>query len=107
MREELLSGLDLVYSAGLYDYLTEGVGRRLTSLLYSKLRPGGRLLVGNLTEIPDSTWVMEFVVGWHLVYRTHESMMRLGRALDPAPAQMGITQDATGHCLFLDVVRPG
>ena len=89
VREELLGGLDLVYSAGLYDYLTEPVGRRLTELLYSKLRPGGRLLVGNLTEMPDSTWIMEFVVSWHLVYRTEESMMRLGSALKPAPARNG------------------
>jgi hypothetical protein len=106
VRDELLGNLDLVYSAGLYDYLTEPVARRLTEVLYSKLRPGGRLLVGNLTEMPDSTWMMEFVVSWHLVYRTEESMLRLGKALKPAPAHMGITRDETGHCLFLDVRRP-
>jgi hypothetical protein len=50
--------------------------------------------------------MMEFVVSWHLVYRTEESMLRLGNALKPAPAQIRITRDETGHCLFLDVKRP-
>jgi extracellular factor (EF) 3-hydroxypalmitic acid methyl ester biosynthesis protein len=107
VRDERLANLDLAYSAGLYDYLTEPVARRLTKVLYSRLRPGGRLLIGNLMEIPDSSWMMEFVVGWHLVYLTEESMLRLSLGLSPAPARLRITRDATGHCLFLDLVRPG
>jgi extracellular factor (EF) 3-hydroxypalmitic acid methyl ester biosynthesis protein len=106
IRDVTLANLDLVYSAGLYDYLTEPVARRLTTVLYSRLRPGGRLLVGNLVEAPDSTWVMEYVVGWHLVYRTDESMLRLAAGLKPRPARVAITRDRTGGCLFLDVTSP-
>jgi hypothetical protein len=103
VAEHLLADMDLVYSAGLYDYLTEAVAGRLTHLLYSRLRPGGRLLVGNLTETPDTTWIMEYVLGWHLVYRTEEQMLRFADGLVPPPARVGITRDQTGLCLFLDV----
>jgi extracellular factor (EF) 3-hydroxypalmitic acid methyl ester biosynthesis protein len=107
LRDELLCDLDLIYSAGLYDYLTDAVGRRLTSVLYSKLRPGGRLLIGNLTEMPDCTWMMDFVLGWPLVYRTEDSMLMLRKGAEPPPSRLGIMRDPTGHCLFLDLVRPG
>jgi extracellular factor (EF) 3-hydroxypalmitic acid methyl ester biosynthesis protein len=102
--EKTLADLDLIYSAGLYDYLPEPVAKRLTRLLHSRTRSGGRLLIGNLTEAPDSTWIMEYVLGWHLLYRTPEAMLRLAEGLAPAPARVGITSDATGLSLFLDIV---
>ena len=100
-----LGELDLVYSAGLYDYLPDLVAQRLTSVLYSRLRPGGRLLLGNMVETPDTTWVLHFVLGWPLLYRDDESMLRLGPRLGPAPASVGITRDSTERCIFLDVTR--
>ncbi len=106
VRDVTLKDFDLIYSAGLYDYLTEIVARRLTTVLYTRLHPGGRLLVGNLCEAPDSTWAMEYVVGWHLIYRTEEDMLRFAAPLKPAPARVDITRDSTGGCLFLDVTSP-
>ncbi len=98
----LLDGLDLVYSAGLYDYLPDAVAIRLTQLLFGRLRPGGRLLMGNLIETPDSTWMMDYVCDWKLTYRTPESMLGLARRLSPPPSRIGITRDSTDRCLFLD-----
>jgi hypothetical protein len=98
---ETLAGLDLVYSAGLYDYLPQPVAARLTQLTYSKLRPGGRLFHGNLKPAPDTTWVMEYVLGWPLVYRTDETMLALADGL-PA-AKVSIARDVTEHAIFLDV----
>jgi extracellular factor (EF) 3-hydroxypalmitic acid methyl ester biosynthesis protein len=103
---ETLRDLDLVYSAGLYDYLPERIAVALTRVLYGRLREGGRLLLGNLVETPDSTWIMDYVWGWPLIYRTEESMLRLGDGLAQKGARVGITSDVTGRCLFLDVVRP-
>jgi hypothetical protein len=101
-----LADLDLVYSAGLYDYLSDPVATRLTQILYSLVKEGGRVLVGNLLETPDSTWMMDFVLGWRLHYRTADTMLAFAGSLTPRPEQEGITMDATGRCAFLDVVRP-
>ena len=32
--------------------------------------------MGNLSEAPDTTWMMDFVMGWELQYRTDESMLK-------------------------------
>lgn len=65
-----LAGFDLVYAAGLYDYLDERLASRLTRRLFSLLNPGGRLLVANflndIWEIP----YMEAYMDWHLLYRS-------------------------------------
>ncbi len=104
--DQVLANLDLVYCAGLYDYLPEPVASRLTTLVYSRLRPGGRMMMGNLVEGPDLTWMMDFVLDWPLHYRTTETMLALGAGLSPTPAAMGITSDETGHAIFLDVTAP-
>lgn len=101
---ETLADLDFVYSAGLYDYLPEPVARRLTQRLYSSLCPGGRLLVGNLAEKPDTTWLMDYVVDWPILYRSESDMRHLGQELErPAPDRVDVACDETGRCLFLDV----
>lgn len=103
---EVLAELDLVYSAGLYDYLPDPVAFRLTQRLYARLRPGGRLLLGNLVEAPDSTWMMRYVLDWVLRYRTDDTMLRLAEGLAPTPAGVGIARDATERCIFLDIRKP-
>jgi extracellular factor (EF) 3-hydroxypalmitic acid methyl ester biosynthesis protein len=103
---ETLSNLDLVYSAGLYDYLPTHVAARLTHQVYAMLAPGGRFLLGNLVEAADTTWMMDYVMGWELQYRVDADMLALAKGLTPAPAQLGITRDRTGYCMFLDVRKP-
>jgi extracellular factor (EF) 3-hydroxypalmitic acid methyl ester biosynthesis protein len=103
---EMLSDLDLAYSAGLYDYLSDRLAAALTRFLYSRIRPGGRLLLGNLVETPDSTWIMNYVWGWPLVYRDEERMLRLADGLRASGPRVTITRDATEKCLFLDVTKP-
>jgi len=40
-----LSDFDLVYTAGLFDYVDERAGKRLVKTMFDMLKPGGRLLV--------------------------------------------------------------
>ncbi len=103
--EDILGNLDLIYSVGLYDYLPERVAAALTLVLFRRLRAGGRMLLGNLVETPDSTWVMDYVWGWPLVYRTEADMLRLAKGLDLGAASWEIARDMTERCLFLDVTR--
>jgi hypothetical protein len=101
----LLRGVDFVYSTGLYDYLPEPVAVRLTQRLHSLLRPGGRLMLGNLAESSDSTWLMDYVLDWRIIYRGDTDMLRLAAGLSPARAEVAC--DRTGRCLFLDLTRRG
>jgi hypothetical protein len=102
-----LSGANLVYSAGLFDYLPDNVAQKLLMRLYDLVGSGGRLLVGNLRETPDTTWLLDYVLNWPLVYRTRESMESLASVLKPTPRTLRINFDGTERCLFWDVERPG
>ena len=99
-----LRDLDLLYSAGLYDYLSKPVAQNLTERLYAMLRPGGRLFLGNLKHCPVTSWIMDNVLAWHLEYRTEESMLAVANPLEDAHAST--TLDPTGRCIFLDVRKP-
>ena len=105
ITSEVLREVDLVYSAGLIDYLPRPVAVALVATVYRMLAPGGRLLVGNLRDAPDTTWMMDYVLAWHLEYRSERDMLALGAALDPG-ARTAVIHDATGLCMFLDAVRP-
>jgi hypothetical protein len=64
--------LDFVYAAGLYDYLPQPVAISLTRVLFSMLRPGGRLLLANYTDTPGDAGCkayMEAFMDWWLLYR--------------------------------------
>lgn len=101
-----LRDIDLIYSAGLYDYLPQPLAKRLTRRLYKMLLPGGRLLIGNLRDCADSSWMMEYVSAWVLEYREPEQMLDLASSLKPAPAKSQIIYDETGYCMFLEITKP-
>ena len=67
--EKTLAGLDLIYRPASTITLPEPVAKRLTRLLYSRTAPGGACSSGISTETPESTWMIEYVLGWHLLYR--------------------------------------
>jgi hypothetical protein len=106
VASEILTNLDLIYSGGLYDYLPHPVAALLTKRIYALLRGGGRLLLGNLMEAPDTTWFMDYVLGWPLLYRTDETMLPFADGLTPSPSSVRISRDTTGWCIFLDVTKP-
>lgn len=74
---EALGAFDLIYSAGLYDYLPEALAQRLTARLIGMLRPGGRLLVANFVPGGSGRGYMELFMDWTLVVRDEPSMLRL------------------------------
>jgi hypothetical protein len=49
---------------------------------------------------------MDYVLAWHLEYRSEDALLNLAEALTPEPALKRIVSDETGCCLFLEVTRP-
>ena len=74
---------DMVYAAGLYDYLNQRLATALTAAFFALLRPGGRLVVGNFaTGVYDSGY-MEAIADWFLIYRDAADMLALAGAVEP------------------------
>lgn len=96
---------DFVYCAGLFDYLSDRICRRLLEIFYDMLAPGGLLVATNVDISNPSRLWMEYVVEWHLVYRNTEQFLRI--APDSAPPQNCIVStDSTGVNIFLEVRKP-
>lgn len=72
-----IGNFDLIYSAGLYDYLPQETARTLTSALSRRLTPGGRLLVGNFIPNCYGRGYMELIMDWKLVWRQPEELRSL------------------------------
>jgi len=72
---------DLVYAAGLYDYLDDAVAAALTRRLFAMTRPGGTLLIPNFKVGARDTGYMESFMDWTLIYRDHAAMERLVASL--------------------------
>jgi extracellular factor (EF) 3-hydroxypalmitic acid methyl ester biosynthesis protein len=68
---------DLVYAAGLFDYLEERAAKRLTQTMFERLRPGGYLLVANFLPGIYDTGYMESFMGWNLIYRDRQQITAL------------------------------
>lgn len=96
---------DVVYCAGLFDYLSDRVCRRLLDIFYDLLAPGGLLIATNVH--PSNPWKnwMEYLAEWHLVYRTEEQFLKLAPEKAPGDSVL-VKADATGVNIFLEVRKP-
>jgi extracellular factor (EF) 3-hydroxypalmitic acid methyl ester biosynthesis protein len=68
---------DLIYSAGLYDYLPDAIASLLTARLVSMLKPGGRLLVANFLQSSFGRGYLEAFMDWRLNYRSEYDLRSL------------------------------
>jgi extracellular factor (EF) 3-hydroxypalmitic acid methyl ester biosynthesis protein len=96
---------DLVYCAGLFDYLSDQVCKRLMNFLYGLVAPGGLLLSTNVSDSnPSRNW-MEYVLDWHLIYRNSAQMAAF--IPDAAPADSAsVLAIGDGVNIALEVRRP-
>ncbi len=97
--------LDLVYSAGLYDYLSDGTARRLTQILFGMLNPGGRLMVANFATCPEAGYLEAFM-DWWLIYRDEEQMGSISLDIDPLElAATRMFRDKERNVIYLELTR--
>ncbi|MCY1292519.1 Methyltransferase domain protein [compost metagenome] len=95
---------DLVWSAGLFDYLDERRFVFLLKALAKLLRPGGELVIGNFSEANPSRAYMEFGE-WMLNHRSAAQLQALAKQAGFPDAAARIEQEPLGVNLFLRV-RP-
>jgi len=90
---------DLIYCAGLFDYLSDRVCSRLIRLFNRWVRPGGLVLVTNVHPDNDHRGAMEHLLEWYLIYRDEEQMV----SLSPPDLRHRVYRDATGLNVFLEM----
>lgn len=95
---------DLIYSAGLFDYLDDQAAIALIGCLFRKLKPGGRLLIANFADDSEERGYMEAFMDWWLLYRAESHLLELGKfAIGSQRAEMSTFRDASRRAIFLSV----
>jgi extracellular factor (EF) 3-hydroxypalmitic acid methyl ester biosynthesis protein len=103
---ERVSGLNLAYASGLFDYLPDALAARLLRALFEMLAPGGRLLIANFTPDNHGRAYMEAVVDWWLVYRDDGQMEQLADAVTGAAVyRRSVFHDDDGNIVYLELTR--
>lgn len=99
--DEEEGGYDIIYCAGLFDYLSDKVCARLLKLFYQWCNTNGQILVTNVHFGNPSRYTMEHLLEWYLIYRNESGMEKLG---SPFPNHR-VFGDETGINVFLDIVK--
>lgn len=98
-----LGQFDFIYSAGLFDYLSDAVARALLERLCAMLRPNGRLLIANFLPNCFGRGYLEGMMDWHLTYRTDRDLCALlPKSVSPGKA----FEDPHGNVVYVEASRP-
>ncbi|HXB59553.1 MAG TPA: class I SAM-dependent methyltransferase [Candidatus Acidoferrales bacterium] len=95
---------DLIYCAGLFDYLPPDTCRALMGLWYDSLLPGGLMLIANMHDAKPFRNFIEFVLDWQLIYRDSREFASLVPAQCRETTQ--VIAEPTSVNLFLHVRKP-
>lgn len=93
---------DLIYCAGLFDYLSDKICTRLLRLFYRWVKPGGFVFVTNVHTRNPSQRCMEHIVEWYMVYRDENDMLKLAKGY----GEQYVYLDLTGLNVFLEIHKP-
>src|SRR5215469_7651564 len=101
IRTAIVKGLtgsyDLIYSAGLFDYLKDRTARAAVARLVESLAPGGHAVIGNFSTANPTRPFMELFLDWPLHHRSASDLHRLFGDIGTG---ITIEQEATGINLF-------
>jgi extracellular factor (EF) 3-hydroxypalmitic acid methyl ester biosynthesis protein len=94
---------DLVYCAGLFDYLSAPTCRQFIDLGSRSLRPGGSFLCTNVAPSNPNRGSMELLLDWNLIYRDTSEFLQLAPATPNIESRV-ITEES-GTNLFLEITK--
>lgn len=95
---------DLIFCAGLFDYLKERTAVTLSVNFHDNLASGGTAYIGNMVPTSPSRWIMEHHMEWYLIYRSAEEMLAFAEAAAPT-ALASILPDPVGVNPLLRIQR--
>ncbi len=108
LKGDPVGSFDLIYAAGLYDYLQINTAKKLTTTLFESLQAGGRLLIANFTPHTTEMGFLETFMDWPLIYRNMKEMAQLTTDLPPDQAEVKIYDDllnSHNRLVYLEVKR--
>lgn len=105
MRFLPAKGYELVWSAGLFDYLTDRSFVYLLKALMAVTRRGGEVVVGNFSDFNPSRDYMELLGDWVLQHRTRDHLRELALEAGAGADSIDVRWEPEGVNLFLHIRR--
>ncbi len=101
-----LGQFDLVYTTGLYDYLSVSTGRRLVRTMFDMVKPGGQLVVANFMPGIRDVGYMEAFMDWKLIYRTRHDMTDLTMEIEESEIRdLSLFTEESRNIIFLRLTK--
>jgi extracellular factor (EF) 3-hydroxypalmitic acid methyl ester biosynthesis protein len=92
---------DMIYCAGLFDYLSSATCKALVGVCHEWLNPGGLVVAANMNDSQPFRNMIEFLLDWYLIYRDAAFMGSLRPDAPDATAQ--VIAEPTTINLFVHV----
>jgi SAM-dependent methyltransferase len=92
---------DLIWSAGLFDYLDDDQFVFIIKKMRSLLKVTGRMIIGNFSENNPSQYCMEVMADWYLNHRSPELLTDLGIRSGFEQQNIHVEQEELGINLFV------
>lgn len=99
---------DLIYAAGLSDYLNAEQAARLIEDCHGMLAPGGLLIIGNfsLETHPSDRILMDWLLDWRLIYRDESEYRAIFAQTPFGDMDLRFEYEALRANLFVLAARP-
>jgi extracellular factor (EF) 3-hydroxypalmitic acid methyl ester biosynthesis protein len=94
---------DLVWSAGLFDYLNEDTFVAVVRRLLTMIKPGGRAIIGNFNTVNPTRPYMELAGEWYLNHRSAQDLIELAKRAGAAEEQISVLHEVEHVNLFLEI----
>ena len=103
----VLPQADLAYASGLFDYLDDQVSAMMLRRMSQSIRPGGTVVVANLTPENDEIAFMEAIMNWWMHYRDAVALEALARSarLDPGRFTVQTYTRSAGRVAWIQIKR--
>jgi hypothetical protein len=95
----------VIYSIGLFDYLSDRLAVAVLNWAYEQLHRGGRLLIGNVNTTNPTRAYMDHLLDWRLIHRSADDLRQLFARSCFGTQAVCVTRDATGVQLFAASAR--
>jgi len=108
VRPTVYGRFDLIYAAGLYEYLDDATAVLLSRALLQSLKPGGRLLFANFVIGLRDEGYMDAFMDWRVTQRDEAMMQAILDALPPTElAHTRLFRGNNGNVLYALLTKRG
>ena len=102
---QMMGQRQIIYSAGLFDYLSDRSFSALLGTLYDAVPMGGQILIGNVDVSNPTRYFMEYFAEWFLIHRSRAQLLDKARVLRPPPRAVRVESEPLGVNLFLVIEK--